>query len=139
MLACKHGNDYNPGLSPSFLLIWLCLLPAGLPSVFSCQELNLRPLEGSLVCPNPYLYCYIIFDLESLFGDQGSMVTLPNTLTVMTGLFIFPRIMCMKKNKMCHKNNIIHTSMTIYVKITFQQVLFHSYSVSSADSIHSPF
>lgn len=46
------------------------------PLCFSCQEWSLwGHLQGRLVFPSPYLYCYITFNLESLFGDQGSVVT----------------------------------------------------------------
>lgn len=94
----KHGNSLKPGqLSLSRLLgnaaaLAACWPP---PPVFSCQDLNLwGHLEGETCFSKPVpllLHC-----IWSAF-DQGSMVTLPDTLAVGTTLAVLPEIMCREK------------------------------------------
>lgn len=51
----------------------------------------MRPFVGEDCFTNPNLYSYITFVLERLFGDGGSAVTLPDTLTIRPGLVITPK------------------------------------------------
>lgn len=95
------GTAWNLGssLCHGFLVMRLHSLHAGLPPVFSCQDLNLwGHLEGETCFSKPVpllLHC-----IWSAF-DQGSMVTLPDTLAVGTTLAVLPEIMCREK-KCCN-------------------------------------
>lgn len=80
--SASLGNSRNPDGSPfSQLLGNVALLTACWPLL--CLPLprveSVRPLVGEAVFPNPHLHCSITFDLESLFGEQGSIVTLKDT------------------------------------------------------------